>query len=104
MTMSLTTSWCISLDFTMCNPPFYGSAEEIASSEAGKARLPFAVSMLCLPVSRFVHTTSSTDRRNDVRVQVCTGAENEMITPGGEVAFVSRMIQETPSLGLTTIR
>ncbi|GAA5862026.1 hypothetical protein JCM3774_006145 [Rhodotorula dairenensis] len=66
-----------SIDFTMCNPPFYASAEEIASSEAGKARLPFAI---------------------------CTGADNEMVTPGGEVAFVSRMIQGTPSLGPEKIR
>ena len=25
----------------------------------------------------------------------CTGSENEMVTPGGEVAFVSRMIDES---------
>lgn len=29
--------------------------------------------------------------------QVCTGAEVEMITDGGEVAFVSRMISESLS-------
>jgi 23S rRNA A1618 N6-methylase RlmF len=27
--------------------------------------------------------------------QVCTGADTEMITQGGELAFVSRMIQES---------
>ncbi|KAI9846047.1 MAG: Methyltransferase-like protein 16, partial [Pleopsidium flavum] len=28
-------------------------------------------------------------------LSACTGAEVEMVTPGGEVAFVSRMIQES---------
>ncbi|GAA5956908.1 hypothetical protein JCM8115_003858 [Rhodotorula mucilaginosa] len=65
------------IEFTMCNPPFYGSAEEIASLEAGKASLPFAI---------------------------CTGADNEMVTPGGEVAFVSRMIRETRTLGRSRIK
>ncbi|GAA5990356.1 hypothetical protein JCM10908_007330 [Rhodotorula pacifica] len=65
------------IDFTLCNPPFYASLEEIATSEAGKAQLPFAV---------------------------CTGADNEMVTPGGEVAFVSRMIQESQTLGQANIR
>lgn len=30
--------------------------------------------------------------------QICTGAETEMITEGGEVGFVKRMVEE--SLGL----
>ncbi|GAA5888406.1 hypothetical protein JCM6882_008610 [Rhodosporidiobolus microsporus] len=64
-------------DFTMCNPPFYASEEEIASSLAAKELEPFAV---------------------------CTGAENELVTAGGEVAFVSRMIEESLELGKTKIR
>ncbi|KAE8360555.1 DUF890 domain protein [Aspergillus caelatus] len=59
------------LDFTMCNPPFYTSREELVSSAQAKERPPFSA---------------------------CTGAEVEMVTQGGEVAFVSRMIEE--SLGL----
>ncbi|BGP58034.1 hypothetical protein JCM8202v2_005691 [Rhodotorula sphaerocarpa] len=74
---SAVTESATSIDFTMCNPPFYSSAEEIASSQAGKERLPFAA---------------------------CTGAENEMITPGGEVAFVARMIDESLHLGVSKIR
>ncbi|CEQ42685.1 SPOSA6832_04516 [Sporobolomyces salmonicolor] len=66
-----------SIDFTMCNPPFYASQDEIAASLAAKELEPFAV---------------------------CTGASNEMLTPGGEVAFVSRMIDESLSLGSTKIR
>ncbi|KAI5119688.1 hypothetical protein M0805_003575 [Coniferiporia weirii] len=54
--------------FTMCNPPFYGSAAEVARSADGKALGPNAV---------------------------CTGAEVEMITPGGEEAFVQRMVTES---------
>jgi 23S rRNA (adenine1618-N6)-methyltransferase len=55
----------------MCNPPFYESKEEMLTSAASKQRPPFTA---------------------------CTGSENEMVTTGGEVAFVSRMIEE--SLGL----
>ncbi|GAA5946099.1 hypothetical protein JCM3775_005531 [Rhodotorula graminis] len=65
------------IDFTMCNPPFYSSQSEIDSSLAAKEIEPFAK---------------------------CTGAENEMITPGGEVAFVSRMVEESLTLGRSKIR
>ncbi|BGP19882.1 hypothetical protein JCM10213v2_008013 [Rhodosporidiobolus nylandii] len=59
------------IDFTMCNPPFYSSDDEMASSLAAKELEPFAV---------------------------CTGASNELLTPGGEVAFVSRMVEESVQL------
>lgn len=52
----------------MCNPPFYESKLEMLKSTGAKKRLPFTA---------------------------CTGAENEMITTGGEVAFISRMIDES---------
>jgi 23S rRNA (adenine1618-N6)-methyltransferase len=52
----------------MCNPPFYESKAEMLTSAASKQRPPFTA---------------------------CTGSENEMVTPGGEVAFVSRMIEES---------
>ncbi|KAH7924188.1 hypothetical protein BV22DRAFT_1166095 [Leucogyrophana mollusca] len=55
-------------DFTMCNPPFYSSAEEIASSSDAKEYGPSAV---------------------------CTGVDVEMITPGGESEFVTRMVTES---------
>ncbi|THU85522.1 hypothetical protein K435DRAFT_970677 [Dendrothele bispora CBS 962.96] len=55
-------------DFTMCNPPFYSSTEEVSKSAQGKAFEPNAV---------------------------CTGADTEMITPGGETEFVSCMIKES---------
>ncbi|KAB8234106.1 DUF890 domain protein [Aspergillus alliaceus] len=56
------------LDFTMCNPPFYVSREELVYSAQAKKRPPFST---------------------------CTGAEVEVVTQGGEVAFVSRMIEES---------
>jgi len=56
----------------MCNPPFYANVEEVARSAAAKALSPNAV---------------------------CTGAEVEMITDGGEEGFVSRMIHESLALG-----
>jgi 23S rRNA (adenine1618-N6)-methyltransferase len=59
------------LDFTMCNPPFFSSVEEIEKSEE-KGEKPGAV---------------------------CVGAEVEMITNGGEVAYVSRMVDESYELG-----
>lgn len=52
----------------MCNPPFYSDAEEIERSADGKALEPSSV---------------------------CSGAEVEMITRGGEVEFVKQMILES---------
>lgn len=60
-------------DFTMCNPPFYSSVEDISRSAEFKEFGPNAV---------------------------CSGAEVEMITPGGETNFVARIFSE--SLGLRT--
>ncbi|KAI9453618.1 S-adenosyl-L-methionine dependent methyltransferase [Lactarius psammicola] len=68
----LTQDTAASFDFSMCNPPFYASAEEVARSAAAKALSPNAV---------------------------CTGAEVEMITAGGEEGFVSRMVCESLALG-----
>ncbi|ODH25923.1 hypothetical protein ACO22_04956 [Paracoccidioides brasiliensis] len=59
------------LDFTMCNPPFYESREELISAARAKQRPPFSA---------------------------CTGAEVEMITTGGEVEFVTRLIKESMQL------
>lgn len=56
------------LDFVMTNPPFYSSDEDMRTSYTGKSAAPSAV---------------------------CTGAENEMICPGGDVGFVSRILDES---------
>lgn len=55
-------------DFTMCNPPFYSSREEVEKSANDKEFEPNAV---------------------------CTGASVEMITAGGENAFVCRIVEES---------
>jgi len=52
----------------MCNPPFYSSREEIAKSSSEKEFSPSAV---------------------------CTGADTEMITSGGESAFVQQIVAES---------
>ncbi|MCJ1478096.1 hypothetical protein MMC13_006771 [Lambiella insularis] len=66
--ISLGTFGFESIDFTICNPPFYASSAELLASAALKSR----------PAR-----------------SACTGAEVEMVTPGGEVAFVARMIEES---------
>lgn len=78
----------------MCNPPFYESAEEMQQLSEQKDVGPSAVSWSF--VSR-----AKTDA-HDIRGQVCTGAPTEMVTKGGEVAFVSQMVQE--SLALPQVR
>ena len=55
----------------MCNPPFYASTSDLLASAAAKSRPPHSA---------------------------CTGADVEMVAPGGEVAFVSRMIDESKIL------
>jgi 23S rRNA (adenine1618-N6)-methyltransferase len=57
-----------SIDFSMCNPPFYESKDDMLASATAKQRPAFTA---------------------------CTGSETEMVTPGGEVAFVSKMIAES---------
>jgi 23S rRNA (adenine1618-N6)-methyltransferase len=52
----------------MCNPPFYESKAEMLTSAAAKQRPAFTA---------------------------CTGSETEMVTRGGEVAFASRMVDES---------
>ncbi|KZW01260.1 hypothetical protein EXIGLDRAFT_603248, partial [Exidia glandulosa HHB12029] len=59
--------------FTMCNPPFYASVHEMEELAAKKAA----------PAST-----------------VYTGAENESVTPGGEVAFVRSMVDESAQEGM----
>jgi len=62
-----------SIDFTMCNPPFYNSTAALAESAAKKALPPFSA---------------------------CTGTPTEMVyTPTGEVGFAKRMLHESIVLG-----
>lgn len=58
------------LDFTICNPPFFTDVADMQSSlkGEGKSWKPNAV---------------------------CTGSENEMVCPGGDVGFVTKMVNES---------
>jgi methyltransferase len=59
------------VDITMCNPPFYASRQEMEESMDIKAVGPHAAP---------------------------TASSNELITRGGEVAFISQMITESLEL------
>lgn len=59
------------LDFVMCNPPFYSSAEDMAAAYELKTMSPSAV---------------------------CTGSTNEMICAGGDIGFVERILEESLKL------
>lgn len=87
----------------MCNPPFYVSDEEMQRLTAEKELPPHAVSF-------GISTNNTGFRKNKQwltrsvtfmllmrrdKSQTCTGAPNEMVTPGGEAAFVIRMIRES---------
>ncbi|OAX37931.1 S-adenosyl-L-methionine dependent methyltransferase [Rhizopogon vinicolor AM-OR11-026] len=61
----------MNFDFVMCNPPFYSSAEDVSRSAEFKELGPNAI---------------------------CSGAEVEMITPGGETSFVARIFSESLQL------
>jgi len=58
------------LDFTICNPPFFASETDMRSSlkGEGKSLKPNAV---------------------------CTGCKAEMVYPGGDLGFVTRIIEES---------
>ncbi|KAG6000925.1 hypothetical protein E4U21_004876 [Claviceps maximensis] len=60
------------IDFTMTNPPFYESEEEMLRSAKQKQRPPYTA---------------------------CTGCATEMVTDGGELAFVRRIFAESMLLG-----
>lgn len=58
------------LDFTLCNPPFFTDTADMAASlhGEGKSYKPNAI---------------------------CTGAEVEMVCPGGDVGFVTKLVNES---------
>lgn len=59
------------LDFVMCNPPFYSSEEDMTRAYAGKEKSPSAV---------------------------CTGSANEMICDGGDGGFAGRILRASLKL------
>jgi 23S rRNA A1618 N6-methylase RlmF len=59
-------------DFTMCNPPFFAERSEMVGNRSGHRPQPSSV---------------------------CTGTESEILTSGGEVTFVGKMIDDSLKLG-----
>lgn len=58
------------LDFTICNPPFFTSIKEMHASVTGEGK---------------------SGKPN----AVCTGAEVEMVCPGGDLGFITRIVNES---------
>ncbi|KAF2122205.1 hypothetical protein BDV96DRAFT_140297 [Lophiotrema nucula] len=58
------------LDFTVCNPPFFVDAKEMRNSLTGEGK-------------------------NKIPSAACTGTETEMVCEGGEVGFVTRIVNES---------
>jgi 23S rRNA (adenine1618-N6)-methyltransferase len=63
-----------SLDFTICNPPFFASASEMTTSLTGSAK-------------------------STAPNAICTGSPTEMVTPGGDLGFATRLLDESLVLG-----
>ena len=59
------------IDFTICNPPFYDSWEEVGQLASTKKATPSSI---------------------------CTGNDEEMTAQGGEVEFIQKMIKESVAL------
>ncbi|KAL1708923.1 hypothetical protein EV121DRAFT_287171 [Schizophyllum commune] len=120
--------------FSMCNPPFYESAEEISACAAGKARPAVGArrvgsrgvarssaagsrqstpgrqmepgrrqstpgSQNSAPASRHTTPGSRQSTPGPGLATALAGAPVEMVTPGGELAFVARMVVESVRYG-----
>lgn len=75
-----------SVDFCMCNPPFYESAKQIERARASKS-------------PRSLPPTPCTEGE-----AIYEMAEGEESTSGGEIAFVRRLVRESESLSPKTCR
>lgn len=66
------------IDFTLCNPPFHASAQEAQSGTQRKVQ-------------------NLSGKKTAVPALNFSGINNELIYPGGELAFIQQMIQESKS-------
>ncbi|KAF8266047.1 hypothetical protein EI94DRAFT_1787163 [Lactarius quietus] len=71
-------------NFSIFNPPFYASAEEVERSAAANRDTPRTPFVLCAPITP--------------RKVVCTSAEVDMITAGGEEGYSSSRVTHARSL------
>lgn len=78
------------LDFVMCNPPFYGSAAEFQRESRRKVtNLAANVASRGSPIP-FAAQDSSWEGSNN-----CGGSDSELWCEGGEVAFVTQILEES---------
>lgn len=68
------------IDFTMCNPPFHASAEDAEKGTQRKIR----------------NLTGKKSVKTELNF---SGVNNELIYPGGEIAFIRNMISESKDFG-----
>lgn len=68
------------MDFVMTNPPFYSSQADFESA------------------ANFEFSADSPEGEKKQPSAVCTGSQNEMIHPGGDVGFVLRIFEESLKL------
>jgi 23S rRNA (adenine1618-N6)-methyltransferase len=78
------------LDFVMCNPPFYGSAAEFQRESRRKvANLAANVASRGSPISSAPDDSSREGSNN------FGGSDSELWCEGGEVAFVTKILEES---------
>ena len=79
------------LDFVMCNPPFYGSAAEFQRESRRKVlNLAENVEKRGSPVPAALDENPSAQGSNNFG-----GSDSELWCEGGEVGFVMKMVQES---------
>ncbi|MGF1681498.1 23S rRNA (adenine(1618)-N(6))-methyltransferase RlmF [Photobacterium minamisatsumaniensis] len=79
-------------DFTLCNPPFHASAEEATAGSARKVKnLSANAKKKGTKAEPVLHKNSSTNKP----VLNFGGQNAELWCPGGEVAFIKRMINQS---------
>jgi 23S rRNA A1618 N6-methylase RlmF len=95
------------LEFTMCNPPFFSSLEGIVPNSAsiissvyfGKESVFLLVPWYLLLVAcRFTIQLGVTSCCADIGQNAPHGCVDELITAGGELAFVTAMVRDSLQL------